>query len=186
MKQLISILFLLLIAISPYHEASAVMRCDSRTLSGGGVDAWPWSVAQPFPWSNIEGFWQIGETKGSFIRARVLSSNPSRKILSVSLYDDGLCEKPYARGTGYIDATERNVVRALISDGIYKYQLKLGLFNTEDVNADNLTCGKSIMAISMQIIGHQDRSPINPELTQTMNTMLKKVTLDLPALCKPN
>lgn len=183
MKQLISILTILIMTAFTHTEAVALMRCDSRT-SSGGVDAWPWSVAQPFPWSHIEGYWQVGDLKGSFIRARVLSSNPSRKILSVSVYDEGLCEKPYARGTGYIDATERNVVRALVSDGIYKYQLKFGLFNAEDVNADNLTCGKSIMGFSMQIIGHQDRSPVKPELTQAMNAMLKKVTVDLPNLCK--
>lgn len=166
---------------------NSVGSCCNQTM--GGVDVWPWLVAQPFPWDNIQGFWKLGDDESSYLKAVVLSSTNRRKILSLSVYGDGVCSKPYARGTGYIDATEKNVVRALVADGIYKYQLKLGMFNSRDVAGINL-CSESVMGVSMQVIGrarkssNPKQSPLDPSITETHNMLLKKVTIDIDEACK--
>ncbi|MEQ1722373.1 MAG: hypothetical protein ABL930_04300 [Pseudobdellovibrio sp.] len=161
--------------------------CSSQIM--GGVDVWPWSVAQPFPWDNIQGFWKLGDDESSYLKAVVLSSTNRRKILSLQVYGEGVCSKPYARGTGYIDVAEKNVVRALVSDGTYKYQLKLGMFDSRDINGV-ISCSQNVMGVSMQIVGRAKKSdapkqsPIDPSVTETHNMLLKKVTIDLGDLCK--
>jgi hypothetical protein len=161
--------------------------CSNQLL--GGVDALPWSVAQPFPWNNIEGYWKLGDDGSSYLKAAVISSTNRRKILSLQIYAEGVCSKPYARGTGYIDAAEKNVVRALVSDGTLKYQLKLGLFDSRDVNGV-ISCTQNVMAASMQVIGRAKKSadptqpPLDSSVTETHNMLLKKVSADLVEACK--
>lgn len=162
-----------------------------------GGDAWPWSVAKPFPWSNVAGYWELMGTESTemFMKAQVLSTTSDRKFLSISFYKKNICSKtPYAKGTGYIDITEKNVVTALLSDGVYRYQMKLGLFNTADLaGGDYNLCGSSIMAASIQVIERlspfssirSDLSPsVSASLTDTQKVMLKKVTDDPATICK--
>lgn len=171
-------------------SGSASATCDdsSKTM-GGGVDAWPWSYAKPFPWDNIQGFWKLSENSEAILKARVLSTTNSRKILALTLYGDGICAKASAKGTGYVDFFEKNVVRAILSDGVYKYQLKIGMFDTRDIAGADL-CGQSIMAASMQVIERAQKSadgavaPLDPDVMETHNMMLKKATVDPVNSCK--
>lgn len=183
-------LILLIMVVCNFTSASTAnyesgLLCNSEK----GGDAWPWSFAQPFPWDNIEGYWQLGDDQSSFLSAHVLSSTKNRKILSLSVLGDGICSKPYAKGTGYIDITDKNVVRALVVDGIYKYQLKLGMFDSRDVIGMN-SCADNVMGVSIQVIGQAKKSnygsivPIDPNISQTRNVVLKKVTLDVNNACK--
>ncbi|MEK6629089.1 MAG: hypothetical protein AABY53_10725 [Bdellovibrionota bacterium] len=161
--------------------------CD--TTPQGGVDYWPWSVAQPFPWDHIEGFWKLGEDPAIYLNAHVLSSNNNRKILSLSIHKDSVCSKSSAKGTGYIDAAEKNVVRALIGDGVYKYQLKIAMFDMRDIDW-LYDCDKNVMAVSMQLIsrGRRPRTQLPPifdtDDTETHNIMLKKVSPGAVSSCK--
>lgn len=191
MISLILTTLLLSFSFSAAHASPAASSqfCSDFMSNGGGVDGWPWSVARPFPWDNIEGYWKLSGDGTSYIKAHVLSSSSTRKILSLIAYGDGLCSKPYARGTGYVDVSEKNVVRALVSDGSYKYQLKLGLFNSMDVFSDSIggSCGKNIMAISMQIIATDTGEPVqsvDSDMTEAHNMMLKKVTVNPNTMCK--
>lgn len=155
----------------------------------GGVDVWPWSVAQPFPWDNIEGYWKLGDDQLSFLNVRVLSSTNNRRILSLSIHSDGICSKPTAKGTGYIDITDKNVVRALILDGVYKYQLKLGMFDSRDVFLND--CTSNIMALSIQVIARARKAgvpdvatPLDPSVTEIRNLVLKKAAPGIDKNCK--
>jgi len=181
-------LFLILFMICFQASASkAQLYCgnDGSTIQGG--DVWPWSVAKPFPWDDISGFWKLGDDDGSYVRAKFLSSTSNRKILTLQIYADGLCSRPYARGTGYIDVTEKNVVRAILIDSQYRYQMKLGLFNPRDLSMDVNSCSSNVMAVSMQVVGRAQYSrdsavkPIDASMMETHNMLLKKVTFD-PAL----
>lgn len=166
-----------------------VNSCSDNKIQGG-VDVWPWSVAQPFPWENIEGYWKLGDDNYNYIHARVLSSTKNRQILSLTVFDDGICDKPYAKGTGYIDITDKNVVRALVTDGVYKYQLKLGMFNSRDLTGQS-RCAANVMALSIQVISRVKKAndpraeaPLDPIVTEIRNTVLKKVALDADKACK--
>lgn len=190
MKSLIVILSVMVFSFTSLGLAHAEngMTCGAR-ISGG--DAWPWSIAKPFPWSNIQGYWKLGDDPYSYLSAKVLSSTNSRKILSLSVHDDGVCSKPYAKGTGYIDISDKNVVRALVTDGIYKYQLKLGMFDSRDIVGLN-TCSTNtnIVALSIQVIARVKTAndpivgPLDPSVTQMRNMVLKKVPIDVDSACK--
>lgn len=188
MKKIFLILIMVILQLSSVAQASPEMGmlCDAR-ISGG--DAWPWSIAKPFPWDNIQGYWKLGDDNYSYLSAKVLSTTNSRKILSLSVLDDGVCSKPYAKGTGYIDVTEKNVVRALVTDGIYKYQLKLGMFDSRDIIGFN-SCSTNIVALSIQVIARVKKAnepiagPLDPSVTELRNMVLKKVTIDVDNTCK--
>lgn len=163
-------------------------QCSLTQTQGG--DAWPWSVAQPFPWNNIEGYWKLGDQDElSYIKARITSTTSKRKILSLQVLGNGLCTKPTAKGTGFVDAAEKNVVRAILSDGLYQYQVLLGMFDMRDLTGKNM-CTENIMAVSMQVVGRAKKAndnklgPLDPSITGTHNMVLKKVTADVDELCK--
>ena len=168
-------------------DSNNTSTCDSIIQTGG--DAWPWSVAQPFPWDNVAGYWQLGNDQSSFLSVRAMSSTKNRRILSLSVLSNGLCSKPSAKGTGYIDITDKNVVRALILDGVYKYQLKLGMFDSRDVFLND--CASNIMALSIQVIARAKKAnvpsaavPLDPSVTETRNLVLKKLPAGVADACK--
>lgn len=187
---------LLLVLLMVSFQANAVgvakaaqLYCsDEDGAIQGGVDILPWTVAKPFPWDNISGFWKLGDDAGSYVRAKVQSSTTARKILTLQVYGDGLCSRPYARGTGYIDATEKNVVRAILVDSQYRYQMKLGLFDSRDLSVSTNKCADRVMAVSMQVVGRAATGsvgrPIDPSIMETHNMLLKKVTSDTSFSCQ--
>ena len=178
-KNLLAVI-LILLSFNLWASAAKV-TCDNGQTLEGGVDILPWSVAKPFPWDNISGIWKLGDDSSSYVRAKVQSATNSRKILTLQIYGDGLCSKPYAKGTGYIDVTEKNVVRAILLDNNFRYQMKLGLFDARDLDSDGFQCTDKVLAVSMQIVGRADNvrsnaQPIDPGLTETHNMLLKKLT----------
>ena len=189
--KMISILSFLIFMSATSFANEAV--CSNPARISSGVDSWPWSLAKPFPWDNIQGYWKLSNTEHmTFLKARILSSTSQRKILSLSFYGDSICSaKAYAKGTGFIDTAEKNVVTALISDGTYRYQVKLGMFDTQDLPGNLDMCGPNIMAASMQIIektksSEVDNEPLDSSATQVHNVMLKKVSEDPISICKKN
>lgn len=169
---------------------SANAQCDNSNVLKGGVDILPWSVVQPFPWDNIAGYWQLGDSNNVFIKARVLSSTNKRKILQLTVHTEGICSRPSARGTGYVDVTEKNVVRALIADHMYKYQFKMGLFDARDIQDSlSLSCKQNVVAVSVQMLGFTEGArtngaPLDIGMKETQNLVLKKVASDAEGLCK--
>jgi hypothetical protein len=160
----------------------------SRVMKGG-VDVWPWSLSKPFPWEDVSGYWKLGNDENSYVRLNVLSTSNKRKILSIWVYGDGICSKPYAKGTGYIDINEKNVVRSLLNDEQYRYIMKMALFDARDISDKVDTCDWKIMAVSMQVIGRSWRGensgqPLDPNLKETHNMVLKKVPVDPVTACK--
>ena len=187
MRNFLLILTMIFLGFTTMANAQSGLLCDSARISGG--DAWPWSIAKPFPWDNIQGYWKLGDDNYSYLSAKVLSTTNSRKILSLSVLDDGVCSKPYAKGTGYVDVTEKNVVRALVTDGLYKYQLKLALFDSRDLVGQN-SCSANIMALSIQVIARVRKTnepislPLDPSITEMRNMVLKKVAINADNACK--
>ena len=186
MRNFLMILSLVFFGFNSMASTESGLMCDVARISGG--DAWPWSIAKPFPWDNIQGYWKLEDDNHTYLSAKVLSSTNSRKILSLSILDEGVCAKPYAKGTGYVDVTEKNVVRALVTDGVYKYQLKLGMFDSRDLIGQN-TCSSSVMAASIQVIARVGKAnrvsaPLDPAVTAVRNMVLKKVTINVDEACK--
>lgn len=188
MKLISLLLVVLMTSLNVNASKTSSLSCgDEDGVMQGGVDILPWSVAKPFPWDNINGFWKLGDDDRSYVRAKVQSVTAARKILTLQVYGDGICSRPFARGTGYIDATEKNVVRAILVDSQYRYQMKLGLFDSRDLSTSTNKCADKVMAVSMQVVGRAaatgSSKPLDPSIMETHNMLLKKVTSDVSFKC---
>ena len=192
MKLMRTMLTILSVIFCVQFTMASDFACQDPTkghVMKGGVDVWPWSLSKPFPWEDVSGYWKLGDDENSYVRLKVLSTSANRKILNIWVYGDGICSKPYAKGTGYIDINEKNVVRSLLNDGLYRYIMKMALFDARDVSDKVDTCEWNIMAVSMQVIGRAWRGenssePIDPRVKETHNMVLKKVPVDPINACK--
>ena len=186
MKSILIALFALLTSISLHAQT-----CDGASALGqGGVDPWPWAVAQPVPWDNIDGYWKLGDDEGTYLKAVVSSQTANDiKLLKITVYRDGVCSKPFAQGKGYINVAEKNVVQTIMSDQFYAYRFKLGMFALRDLNESLVRCNQRVMGASLQVIGHARRSaekgaPLDPNVTEIENMILNKVSVDINSACK--
>ena len=186
MKSIIINICLLLSVSFSYGQAS----CDIK-IQGGGVDNWPWNVAQPFPWTTIQGIWKLNsDSSDTYFRMRVTNSNSVRKLLKIEKIANGNCIAPVANGVGYINSDEKNVVRMIMSDRNLRYQLKLAMFDTKDLanvtGASMCDDEQQVLAASMQVIGRMGhiQSPIKTYKNQAENMILTKVTGTLDSICK--
>lgn len=187
MRNFMMLLIVLFSSLNLYAQS-----CDSTQILGKDpVDGWPWSVARPFPWDNIEGYWQIGtDEEATYLKAVILSRRTDRRILEVSIYRGSVCNKSFAKGTGYIDAAEKNVVQTILVDNQYRFRFKMAMFDMKDVT-DNITpsCRKRVLGASFQVIGRSPRSserstPLDPDVMEIQNMMLKKLSTDPSVDCK--
>lgn len=155
--------------------------CNSKLF--GGPDAFPWSIAQPFPWDIIQGLWEFNEESNeSVIRMKIIRESSTEKLLSVAVISKYSCTR-VMKGTGIITASEKNIVRIKLNDvnGGTKL-MKLGFFDTAMLNINTELCGKNILAASMidldSIPNYQTKSE------QIEINVLKKVSDDLFFNCK--
>lgn len=167
-------------------DVSAWQECNAKIQ--GGADGFPWSVAKPFPWADIQGVWKLRDNGNpAFLKAKVIRTTSNRKILSLSVIGEGNCAKPLAQGIGYVDFSERNVVRAIMNDGVSKYQMKLASFDVRDLEIDSFTCGENVVVASIQSIGayHNGRMGLRgiPE-GGSEKVMLKKTSEDVGTICR--
>jgi hypothetical protein len=188
MSKILTVLIIVFGLTARSEISPSLGECSSRIQ--GGVDVFPWSAARPFPWNNIQGVWQLKEgLTPTYLKARVTRTTSNRKIIDLTIISNGNCAKPVARGVGFIDVSEKNVVRAIMNDGVSKYQMKIALFDIKDLVSDTNGCDESIMAASLQVFGSLPPSPgviYPPEYSteSTQNIMLKKVSDDLISICK--
>lgn len=183
-KLFLAFIFLLSVNVQA-QSTSWTNECSARIQ--GGIDNFPWSVARPFPWADIQGIWKLKDGIVPFyLKTRVIRTTSNRKILSLSVVSEGNCSSPIAQGVGYVDLSEKNVVRAIINDGTSKYQMKLALFDIKDLNIDTVGCEERILAASLQVIGsYPSPNKVSASsLNGTENIMLKKISDDLGSICK--
>ena len=184
--------FLVLILMSFFTLQVYSQTCGQTSILGKDpVDPWPWAVAQPFPWDNMDGYWKLGDEDGVYIRARVIkrTADSNKKLLQLWIYREGICAKPIARGNGYIDFAEKNVVNAFMIDDTYRFRFKLASFAMKDISEDvSPTCNKRVLAASYQVIGlagqPREKGTLDPSVTEVQNMMLKKVTVNPDTACK--
>lgn len=181
-------LFITICLILSATFAQANTDCSMKIQ---GVDTWPWKVAQP--WKNIQGIWKLSTDDGDiYFKFRITGNMNKDKILLIDKIVDGNCAAPVARGVGYIATKEKNVIRTIISEGKVRYQLKLAVFDTEDLSSSLLTdvnsCGQQVIGISvLEVIG-QGGKKYSVQYSGTdepaENMLLKKVSNSLDSICK--
>jgi len=118
----------------------------------------------------------------------VLGTTINRKNLGLTIHRGSICSKPYAKGGGFINVEEKNVVIALVAVNTIKYQLKMAMFDSRHVGGLS-GCGQHIMGLSMRAVGRVKKSkiqspePMDPVPTETYNVVLKKVPHGLAEAC---
>lgn len=160
--------------------------CDN-TVAGG--DVWPWCLALPFPWTEIEGYWRMGEDKSSYIQVRIENSaadaGVGHKIVKIHLYNQGICSAPYASGTGSFYSFEKDVMQGLVASYLYRYQLKLAMFHANDV-LSHIGGQSTVMGLSVWVVGETDQKESLRKLDGIYNVPVNKMTLDVDKLCNSN
>ena len=167
------------------HFAYAQQSCNIQAQ--GGVDAWPWHDAQPFPWDNIQGVWKLStDSSKVYFKMRVTGENKKGKILNIVKFSTDNCSKHLATGVGFVGAFEKNVVRGILSDKQFRYQVTLGLFDTRQLSSDMLSCGNQVLAASVEVIGHKDTSDtaIDKSESEVELMLLKKDPRTFEQICK--
>lgn len=151
-----------------------------QSLQGVG-DAFPWSLAQPFPWTKIQGLWRVDGNADLVLKLKVIRQTTSLKQLEVEIYSKSeSCLQPKMKGVGLLTSLEKNVVRIIIDNKL----IKLAVFNSTDLEMNPDLCGNQIMAISMIDLGFNAALDAPSESSQIKNMVLKKITPSLDLFCK--
>lgn len=175
---------LVLITLFASLSGLAENQCGYSTPQGG-VDVFPWSQAQPFAWDNIQGLWQVNDFPDTFLRLRVIRANQSVKQLKVELLSKIDCAQPLMTGSGFINYSEKNVVRIFLKDksGHVRF-LKLGYFNPSDLKLSQAVCGQRVLIASViEPLSSQPDQRNENEMSESI-FMLEKVTSSLGFSCK--
>lgn len=192
-KFLLSIsLFVLSLNALAMTGSSHELECSVKTQ---GVDYFPWGSASPFPWGKIQGVWMVqteDSKKPIYLKARVSITLSNIKLLNLTIVQEGNCAQPIAEGTGYVNYKEPNVIRAMVNDGNFKYQMRLAQFESKYLSMNSELCGESIMAASIKILGHssprftekENEVRLGDDGDAIQNVMLKKVSNNLNSICK--
>ena len=185
------IVFLLILVLGLTAKADLPEFTCNYNVQGG--DYFPWSndgsvkfSPLPFPWNDIQGIWRLSSDSKIYLKARVINSTNNRKLLNIALMSIDSCMKPVAGGTGYVDSAEKEVVRAILTDGTYRYQLRLGMFDSKQLKIDANTCGQNVLAATFKVLGTTPSASFRdvPKEAPVRNMMLKKISSNLNAICK--
>ncbi|OFZ28380.1 MAG: hypothetical protein A2622_04575 [Bdellovibrionales bacterium RIFCSPHIGHO2_01_FULL_40_29] len=177
---------ILLLSLSLFIFTNMAQAQSCNIKLQGGIDTWPWQVAQPFPWNNIQGVWKLDSETDSYFKMRVTGQNKKGKILNITKYTIENCNRPIATGVGFVDSFEKNIVRGIISDKTLRYQMTLGFFNPKQLAEDSPLCEDQVLAASIEVIGQKGgiSSPIDPGAYEIELMVLKKVSNSLDFYCR--
>lgn len=94
---------------------------------------WPWAMAQPFPWTDIQGLWKVeqGDFTSYFALKVVRQKSTGVRQLQVKQFDGDTC-KVISTGVG-IERNQR-VLAQMTSRAGTTYRVQLTAFNEKDVS----------------------------------------------------
>jgi hypothetical protein len=175
---------ILLVIMSLFFSLNSLAQNSCGPSLFGGPDVFPWSQAQPFPWTKIQGIWKVQGQDDLVIKMRVIRQTSRLKQLEIEIFAKAeSCVDPKLKGIGLITFYEKNVVRFNIDNKL----LKLAVFNSVDLEMNPEQCGQQVIAVSMidldAIRTGQSGSSSNLNYGST-NMVLKKVTSSLDLYCK--
>lgn len=133
-------------------------RCNSANTTGG-VDYFPWSLARPFPWKDIQGMWSA-EFNGvdSYFSFRVVRVGSSGRQIRIVRYNDLTSCSIVAKGTGHETNNQLNA-QLVGSDG-HAFKLSVGAFNSEDLPMD-MKCDSTVMGMRLSNFINSEHSNFN-------------------------
>ncbi len=151
----------------------------------GGPDVFPFNqgIAQPFPWSSIQGIWTTVDDPNILIKFKVIRESQRTKHLNVEIYSKIDCKKPLFSGGGLTSRSEKNVIRVQLMgrDSVQKL-MKLAVFDPADLLMDKNLCSENVWAATIIDVESEETSSL--EGAGQSNMMLKKITSSLDLYCR--
>lgn len=166
---------LVLVILFIQFGAFAQNTCGFTTQ---GFDNFPWSVAQPFAWNEIQGIWKVDSQPETLFRFKVTRQTSRFKQLNVEVYSRLDCSQPVMKGIGLVSVFEKNVVRINMDNKL----MKIAWFDSRDLKMNPLVCGQTVLATS--IIDLEGDLFYTAEEQEPTILMLKKITSSLDLFCK--
>lgn len=173
----------LLVIVSLFFSLQVFAQNQCGSVLQGIVDVFPWKIAQPFPWTTIQGLWKVQGNGDFILKIRVIRQTARFKHIEAEIYSrEESCIEPRLKGVGLITAFEKNVVRIKVDNKL----IKLAIFDSLDLEMNPEACGQRVMAISMIDLGVDLDSPLASSEAQyeATNMVLKKITSSLDLYCK--
>lgn len=171
--------FTLLFSLS----VQAQKTCNSINIMGGG-DAFPWTVAKPFQWNDIQGLWKVTGSENIVMRFRVIRQTEQTKQLEVQVFDRVKnCSEPLLKGKGFVSSDEPNIVRMSVGGKL----LTFAWFYSEDLEMNPKDCGESVLVANFINLNGRSSANKNTSIIKTSdnaNMMLKKITSSLGLYCR--
>lgn len=149
---------------------------DIREINDYRPVPWPWSLAAPFPWRDIQGMWKV-EQDGfvSYFALKVVNVKPSGDRQLVVRQIDGYSCKVIATGVGF--ETKQSVKAQMTDDEGHTYRVSLTAFNAEDA-AETPKKGRvqttSVMVLSLGTLGAPSSTNLHWQITKVANTISQK------------
>lgn len=114
-----------------------------------GDDYWPWGLARPFPWKDIQGTWRAETVNGSYtyFSFAVVRSEKAAKQLRVVQYKNLESCEVMARGVGREYDNQINAQMTSKADGV-SFRILMAAFDPKDL-AEPVSCTGAVMGMSM-------------------------------------
>lgn len=154
---LAAILFCSVLSFSG-HSVAAPTQDEDEQIMPSNDDRWvpwPWSLAQPFPWGDIQGLWKVehGDFTSYFSLKIVRLKSTGVRQLQVKQYDGDTC-RMIASGVG-IERSEK--VFAQMTSKLGKiYRVQLTAFQEKDAPEPPLRIGMPLDAVMVLSMGTLD------------------------------
>lgn len=153
MKAMLRILFVLvfLLQTSAWAESNFMDEENpcSKIQPYKGDEYWPWSLAIPFPWKDIQGLWKAEFENGatSYFSLTVVRRDREVKQLKVVQYLDlDNCEV-LARGVGR--EYDKQINAQMISSNNLTFRLLMAAFDANSLPKQQQACSGSVVAMSL-------------------------------------
>ncbi len=179
------IFLLVVVALVSISSASAQERCSGLSIMGG-VDVFPFSLAKPFQWSDIQGIWKVSGSENIVMKFRVIRQTEEVKQLEVQVYDRVKnCSEPFLKGKGFVSTDEPNIIRMSVGGKL----LTFAWFYPADLEMNPKDCGESVLVANFIDLNGRStaaRNRGNLFTSESSNMMLKKITSSLYLYCRKN
>jgi len=116
---------------------------------------WPWRLAQPFPWSDIQGIWKVEKDNFvSYFALKVINQKDTgERVLQVKQLDANSC-KVIGEGAGF--ERDQMVLAQMTDETGVTYRLSFTAFKKEDSPQPPLVGDSSIDSVMVLSVANLD------------------------------
>lgn len=133
---------------------------------------WPWSLAQPFPWTDIQGLWKVeqGDFTSYFALKLVRQKSTGARQLQVKQFDGDTCR---VLATGVAIERSQKVLAQMTSRAGMTYRVQLTAFKEKDSPIPPLKSNFPVQGVMVLSMGRLDSQE------EMVHVQIKKISAHL-------